>query len=114
MSQLLDLNRINTLKDIFSGDDSMNDLIETFINQSRKLKGEIGKALDQNDYQELRALIHNLKSSSLNLGAAALSEACQNTEQALKENRTEGLETSINDIYSLIERTEEELNRLFS
>lgn len=105
MSESIDSETITMLKDVM--EDDFQELINTFLDDSRARIPLLREELASGDTEALRHTAHSLKGSSGNLGATALSQLCFQVEQQAKQKRTEGLE-------NLIERIEAEFQQVVS
>lgn len=64
-----------------TGRDLLGQLFEMFSDQAPLRLAKARQALAGGDLKTVEAMAHSLKGSSLNLGAAALAEACSTLEQ---------------------------------
>lgn len=85
------------------------EMIVTYL-ENRKTE-QIDKIYREEDWENYRILVHALKSTSLSIGAAALSERAKELEMAAKELRIDDIRENhqqmMTDYQSLLERLEE-------
>jgi len=73
---------LNNLLATVGGDESfLNELIETYFDDSPKLLATIRQSVELEKAEELRRAAHSLKSNSANFGALALSALCKELEE---------------------------------
>ncbi len=82
--------------------------IETYDERVDKLK----KDLEAEDFEDYRVQVHSLKSTSLNIGATALSEHAKNVEMALKDGNTAFAKDNHDSILKEYEEVLEEIKKL--
>jgi signal transduction histidine kinase/DNA-binding response OmpR family regulator/HPt (histidine-containing phosphotransfer) domain-containing protein len=70
------------------GREHLERVVNLFLSGSPELVGQILDAAGQGDGEALRIAAHTLKSSSGNVGAAALSELCRNLEERVRSGET--------------------------
>ncbi len=83
---VIDTNTFNELKQM-SGEDFINELIDTFLEDGPKLIGEIQAALQANDADVFRRAAHSLKSNAATFGASQLAALAKELEALGKENK---------------------------
>lgn len=110
MSDPIDSETIVMLKDVMGED--FQELIDTFLNDSRMRIPLLHEQLASGDIESLRQTAHSLKGSSGNLGATALSELCFQVEKQAKQQQTEGLNTVLEQIESEFHRVVEALQTI--
>jgi HPt (histidine-containing phosphotransfer) domain-containing protein len=82
----LDMTTFEELKQM-SGEDFIDELVDTFLEDSPKLVTEMKSALRTNDTDTFRRAAHSLKSNSATFGATRLSEMSRELEVLGKEHR---------------------------
>ncbi|TQV75345.1 Hpt domain-containing protein [Aliikangiella marina] len=85
MSELLDEQVVNELKDIM-GDD-LGVLMETFITDSHDKINELESIIYGADNDAIRRLAHSLKGSSKNIGANQLADKCERLEHDARNEK---------------------------
>ena len=70
-----------------SGAEFINELIDTFLDDSPKLLNELKTALQANNPETFRRAAHSLKSNSATFGAGHLSDLAKELEMMGKENK---------------------------
>ncbi len=90
----LDMTTFEELKQM-SGEDFIDELVDTFLEDSPKLVTEMKAALQANDADTFRRAAHSLKSNSATFGANRLSELSRELEVLGKEHRLSEAETRL-------------------
>ncbi|MGH1398869.1 MAG: Hpt domain-containing protein [Alphaproteobacteria bacterium] len=93
MNDDIDLDTIAQLKELL--DDKFPTIVETFTVNGAKYIAAIQEGLGSGDAQKIVDAAHPLKSSSGNLGAAALSQLCAGIETQGKEIAVNGGDVSV-------------------
>ena len=70
-----------------SGEDFINELIDTFLEDTPKLIDELKSALDANDADTFRRAAHSMKSNAATFGANQLATLAKELEMLGKENK---------------------------
>jgi histidine phosphotransfer protein HptB len=70
-----------------SGEDFINELIDTFLEDAPKLFEEIKSALSANNADAFRRAAHSMKSNAATFGAGQLSTLAKELEMLGKENK---------------------------
>ncbi len=70
-----------------SGEDFINELIDTFLEDAPKMIEEIKSALNANNADSFRRAAHSMKSNALTFGATQLAGLAKELEMLGKENR---------------------------
>ena len=70
-----------------SGEDFINELIDTFLEDAPKMIAEIKSALAANNADSFRRAAHSMKSNAATFGAVQLSELAKELEILGKESR---------------------------
>jgi len=83
---VIDRATFDELKEI-SGEDFINELIDTFLEDAPKLIQEMKAALDLNNADTFRRAAHSMKSNAATFGAGQLSVLAKELETLGKENR---------------------------
>ena len=79
------LDRETGLQYCCNNEDFYREMLQSYLKNNRK--EEIRKSFSEEDWETYRIAVHALKSTSLSIGATALSEAAKGLEQAAKENK---------------------------
>ena len=88
MTSQIDMNTFNTLKDS-AGDDFINELIDTFLDDAPNLMAQMHSALSANDADSFRRAAHSMKSNAATFGAMELSALAKDLESLGRENNLE-------------------------
>ena len=70
-----------------SGDDFINELIDTFLEDAPNMIAEIKSALADNDADTFRRAAHSMKSNAATFGANELAELAKELEMLGKDNK---------------------------
>lgn len=70
-----------------SGDDFINELIDTFLEDAPKMIAEMKSALDEGDTDTFRRGAHSMKSNAATFGANDLATLAKELEMLGKENK---------------------------
>ena len=70
-----------------SGEDFINELIDTFLEDAPKMIAEIKSALDAKDAETFRRAAHSMKSNANTFGATQLAALAKELEMLGKENK---------------------------
>ena len=84
-------------------------MLTTFVDIKRAEK--IQAAFESDDVKNYQILVHALKSTSLSIGATALSERAKNLELAAKENRLEELRANHGALMVEYQKVREEISK---
>ena len=95
----LNISQIEELKDIM--EDSFNDLIMTYLNDSDTKMTALKEAISSTDSDQVAELAHSLKGSSANICAESLSALFKKIEDS-------GRAQELNDVPQVFEKTEQE------
>jgi two-component system sensor histidine kinase BarA len=88
-------------------DEELDDFLVQFTKNLIKRHQGIAQAIGAQDFKNVHALAHTIKSSALYIGAQALSDACQQLESAAKKSNLD--ESFINQLWQVTEREIERL-----
>ncbi len=83
---VIDKTTFDELKQM-SGDDFINELIDTFLEDAPKMIAEIKSALAANNADTFRRAAHSMKSNAATFGASQLSILAKELEMLGKENK---------------------------
>ena len=100
-SELIDLETINTLKDML--EDGIFELFDEFIADGPQALEKLESAISQMNSKEIGNAAHYLKGSAGNIGAIALSDACRELESQARNdviNDAAGHLENIKQVYS--------------
>ena len=81
----IDLSTFDELKQM-SGEDFINELLDTFLDDAPKLIDQLKSALDAKDVELVRRAAHSLKSNAATFGAQRLSDLAKHLEMLAKED----------------------------
>lgn len=104
----LDMATFEELKQI-SGADFINELVDTFLEDSPKLIREMKTALLSNDADSFRRAAHSLKSNSATFGATRLTVLSKEMEMLAKEKKLEEAGKLLSDAESTLQAVDAEL-----
>ena len=82
----LDMTTFDELKEM-SGADFINELVDTFLDDSPRLVEQMKAALQNNDADSFRRAAHSLKSNSATFGAMRLSGMAKELEMLAREQK---------------------------
>ncbi len=83
---VIDKTTFDELKQM-SGDDFINELIDTFLEDAPKMITEIKSALAANNADTFRRAAHSMKSNAATFGASQLAALAKELEMLGKENK---------------------------
>ncbi|HEY64054.1 MAG TPA: response regulator [Caldilineae bacterium] len=86
------------------GDDVLDDLIESYIQEAPRLFTQIHEALAAREARAIEQAAHTLKSNSALFGATRLSELCQELESMGRDGIWEGIEEKVQQIEAEFEK----------
>ncbi|MGB5967978.1 MAG: DUF3365 domain-containing protein [Spirulinaceae cyanobacterium] len=91
-------------------DQVIANLIGNYLEDAPQYLQRMNKALEIADPQELRQAVHSLRSSSANLGAAALAELCREVENIARSDTIQGVAEKLVAIEEEYGKVEEALH----
>ena len=97
-----------------SGTDFINELIDTFLEDSPKLIEEMGSALKVNNVDSFRRAAHSLKSNAATFGASELFALAKELEILGKENKLNEMGDRLRALEEAYESVRKELSELKS
>jgi two-component system sensor histidine kinase RpfC len=106
---LLDLDVLNSVKDLSSDKSFIHDLIAVFLDDGKKLLTEMESAVAVKNYDSYLENIHALKGSAGSMGAQRLFTHCKHTLQ--HESSTQNLIENLKEVNLLFKQTAEALSR---
>ena len=83
---VIDKSTFDELKQM-SGDDFINELIDTFLEDTPKMIAEIKSAYAANNIESFRRAAHSMKSNAATFGASQLAALAKELEMLGKENK---------------------------
>ena len=86
MTSVIDLHTFDELKQM-AGADFIGELIQTFLEDSPQLIGQLHTALGSNDSDAFRRAAHSLKSNAASFGASDLSARARELEMLGREQK---------------------------
>jgi HPt (histidine-containing phosphotransfer) domain-containing protein len=110
---IIDEKTFDELKQM-SGADFINELIDTFLEDSPKLIEEMGSALTVNNLDSFRRSAHSLKSNAATFGAGELFALAKELEMLGKENKLIEAEAKLKALEESYESVRKELSELRS
>ncbi|WFE69673.1 Hpt domain-containing protein [Thiomicrospira sp. R3] len=96
MSQILDYDNLNMLKDVI-GDD-LKAILKSFNEITPQLIGQLAQAINQQNAPEVRHHAHTLKGSAANVGAIELPALCYELENMGQAGELKGAEAIFSQI----------------
>ena len=108
---IIDEKTFDELKQM-SGAEFINELIDTFLEDSPKLIKEMGFALEANNADSFRRAAHSLKSNAATFGASELSVLAKELEMLGKENKLNETGDRLKVLEETYESVHKELNEL--
>ena len=111
-SNILDLETLSKLfkKQTENGSNFLSKVIGIYLEQSSKLFNELNIACKKSDVEAVRIISHTLKSSSVNVGALALSDVCRDVELSCERGVLQ--ESIIENLYQSYSEVKAELTAL--
>lgn len=97
-----------------SGEDFINELIDTFLEDAPKLIAEINTALSTNNADAFRRAAHSMKSNAATFGARQLADLAKELEMLGKENRLNETGDRLRALEVALESVRDELRDLQS
>jgi HPt (histidine-containing phosphotransfer) domain-containing protein len=110
---IIDAATFNELK-LMSGEDFINELIDTFLEDAPKLIDEIRAARSANDSDTFRRAAHSMKSNAATFGAGQLAALAKELEMLGKENKLHETEDRLGALEEAYESVRKELGGLKS
>ena len=110
---IIDKVTFDELKQI-SGEDFINELIDTFLEDTPKMIAEIKSAHAANNAEVFRRAAHSMKSNALTFGADQLAALAKELEMIGKENRLIETGDRLKSMEEAYASVRDELNRLKS
>jgi HPt (histidine-containing phosphotransfer) domain-containing protein len=107
----LDMDTFEELKAI-SGDDFINELVDTYLDDAPKLLQDMKKALQAGDADSFRRAAHSLKSNSATFGAMRLSGLAKELEMLGKEGKLDEARPRMQPLEQAVEAVSAELKGL--
>jgi HPt (histidine-containing phosphotransfer) domain-containing protein len=83
---IIDKATFDELKEM-SGEEFINELIDTFLEDAPKMIAEMKSGLDSNSVETYRRAAHSLKSNAATFGASQLAALAKELEMLGKENK---------------------------
>ncbi len=97
-----------------SGEEFINELIETFLDDAPNLLTEVRSALGSKDADSFRRAAHSLKSNAMTFGAMKLADLAKDLERLGKENRLAQVGDQLTALEEAVKSACEELKGLKS
>ena len=106
----VDTKALNKLLEVIGYDnDSLAELMDSFLEDAPELLTEITRGLASGDTQTLTRSAHTLKSSARDFGLLELSDSCLQLEQKGKTGSLDGADSLVAQIQILYQQGEDEL-----
>jgi histidine phosphotransfer protein HptB len=106
----VDTKALNQLLEVIGYDnDSLVELMDSFLEDAPELLTGMTKGLESGDTQALTRSAHTLKSSARDLGLLELSDCCLQLEQIGKTGSLEGADNLVAQLQTLYQQGEDEL-----
>jgi CheY-like chemotaxis protein len=102
----LDADALERLRELDPGDKNglLPRVLQAFETSIERLLGQLADARRDDDIAGMRHVAHTLKSSAASIGALELSRICADIERRIREQRTEGLGTLLDDMVAQSDR----------
>ena len=97
-----------------SGEDFINELIDTFLEDAPNMIAEIKSALESNDADAFRRAAHSMKSNAATFGADQLAELAKELEMLGKEHKLNETGDKLKSMEEAYESAKDELEALKS
>ena len=110
---VIDQKTFDELKEM-SGDDFINELIDTFLEDAPKMIAEIKSAFASNNVDSFRRAAHSLKSNAATFGAGQLAALAKELEMLGKENKLHEIGDRLKALDEAYESVRNELKDLKS
>jgi len=110
---VIDRTTFNELKQM-SGEDFINELIDTFLEDTPKMIAEIKSALAANNVDTFRRAAHSMKSNAATFGASQLAMLAKELEMLGKENKLHETGDRLKALEEAYESVRNELTELKS
>lgn len=107
----LDMATFEELKQM-SGEDFIDELVDTFLEDSPKLIKEMKSALETGDADSFRRAAHSLKSNSATFGATHLSHLAKEQETLAREKELDGAGALLPRVEAALHSVSKELKDL--
>lgn len=108
---VLDPKTVGYLKSLAEGENPtfVRDFVELFLSHTPSLIQRLQERVAAGDAEGVEKTAHRLRGSSLNLGAVALGEVCQEIEERGREGQLEQLEPLVEKMLEAFLLAKEEL-----
>src|SRR5215470_156908 len=110
---IIDQATFNELRQM-SGDDFINEIIDTFLDDAPKMIAEIKSAYTANNAEVFRRAAHSMKSNANTFGASQLAALAKELEMLGKENKLSETGNRLNLLEEAYASVREELKGLKS
>ena len=110
---VIDKTTFDELKQM-SGDDFINELIDTFLEDAPKMIAEIKSGLATNNAETFRRAAHSMKSNAATFGAGQLAALAKELEMLGKENKLNETGNRLATLEEAYESVQNELKGLKS
>lgn len=109
--ELIDQKSYENLKQMV-GDDFIDELLETYFEDSPRLIAEMRQALSEADASTFQRAAHSLKSSSANFGALTLADQARQLEYLGREGNLDGASGKLDELEATYREVELALRRM--
>jgi len=110
---VIDKTTFDELKQM-SGDDFINELIDTFLEDAPKMIAEIKSGYASNNVEVFRRAAHSMKSNAATFGASQLAALAKELEMLGKENKLQETGDRLKSLEEAYDSVRSELTRLKS
>jgi HPt (histidine-containing phosphotransfer) domain-containing protein len=97
-----------------SGEEFINELIDTFLDDAPKMMGDMKTALNGNDADSFRRAAHSMKSNAATFGATHLAELSKELEALGRENKLSDVGDKLSALEEALQSACDELKGLKS
>ena len=106
----IDPKALDDLLEAVGGDQAfLDELIDTYLEDSPNLLSAIESALATGSAEELRRAAHSLKSNSANFGAQNLADLCKDLEESARRNELDGAASRVEQIMAEYQKVKQAL-----
>jgi len=85
-------------------DDDVSELVDKFVSMLPALSSDIRQAYEQQDFEKLSGLVHDLKSTGGNYGYMMVSKLAARMEVCLRENDIEHIKAILIELFAVAEQ----------
>jgi len=96
----------------FLSTDKLYELFSRYLSDSQQIIKQLEIALNQEDAASTTRLVHSLKSTSANIGAARLSELAKSLEGLAHEKKLDEINGQMDALVGLFDQTRKDIEQL--